>query len=320
MTTIAAPVRALRDESAYMLCGLWMITGLYLDGWSHQADKPETFFTPWHALLYSGFGAAVLYSGYMTMRDARTGATPQIADDRVTSLGVGLFAVGAVGDFLWHTLVGIEVDIQGLISPTHLLLMTGGLLMVTLPVRSALRRKDDRTASITLVASMTFAVAVAAFFLMYLSPWNQAWMYELPYRPHVDVSNLQVQVGMAKILATTALFMTSFLWAARRWTLPFGSATVAFTAIAFAQSGLEGFDVRLAILAATFGGLVFDVLLREGQPLATVGASSAAAMWLSFFALYHVEAGVEWGPTLWLGAVVFAALTGFASGVAVRER
>ena len=36
----------IRDEAAYMVCGLWMIIGLYIDGWSHQVDKPETFFTP----------------------------------------------------------------------------------------------------------------------------------------------------------------------------------------------------------------------------------------------------------------------------------
>ena len=63
MSVVAvAPPRtlSLRDEAVYMLCGLWMITGLYIDGWAHGAEKPETFFTPWHLVLYSGFGAAVL--------------------------------------------------------------------------------------------------------------------------------------------------------------------------------------------------------------------------------------------------------------------
>ena len=319
MKTIEAPTRALRDESAYMLCGLWMITGLYLDGWSHQADKPETFFTPWHALLYSGFGAAIVYSGYMALRDARTGATPQIADDRVTSFGVALFAAGAIGDFVWHSVIGIEVDIEGLISPTHLMLMIGGLLMVTLPVRSAIR-SDDSHASVTVVASIAMAVAVAAFFLMYLMPWQQPYSYELRYVPESDVSNSIVQVGMATVLVSTALLVGAFLWAARRWRLPFGAATVAFTTIAIGQSGLEGFDVRLAVLAATIAGIVFDVLLRDGRPLPIVGAAAGLAMWTSFFALYDVEVGVGWGPSLWVGAIVFATLTGLVAGVAVRER
>lgn len=41
--------------------GIWMIIGLFLDGWSRNQDKPETFFTPWHGVLYSGFGAAIAW-------------------------------------------------------------------------------------------------------------------------------------------------------------------------------------------------------------------------------------------------------------------
>ena len=125
---------------------------------------------------------------------------------------------------------------------------------------------------------------------------------------------------MARILLTTVLYVAPFLWAARRWTLPFGTATIAFTAISFAQSGLEGFDLRLTLLAATVGGLVFDLLFRNRRSLPVVGAASAVAMWLAFFGLLHVEETVRWNPTLWVGALVFAGVSGLASGVAVRER
>ena len=39
------------------LLSLWIIAGLYLDGSAHHhiPDLIETFFTPWHAVLYSGF-------------------------------------------------------------------------------------------------------------------------------------------------------------------------------------------------------------------------------------------------------------------------
>jgi hypothetical protein len=191
--------------------------------------------------------------------------------------------------------------------------------MVTLPVRAALAR-DDRVATKTLLSSIVFASAVVAFFLMYLSPWNQPWAYRLAYLPHDNASNAFVQVGMARVIVTTALYVAPLLWAARRWQLPFGTATIAFTAISFAQSGLEGFDVRLTILAATVGGLVFDLLLRDRRPLHLVGAVSAVAMWFAFFGLYDLEAAVRWGPSLWVGAVFFGGVTGLASGVAVRER
>lgn len=306
---------SLRDEAAYMACGLWMIIGLYVDGWSHQANKPETFFTPWHLLLYSGFGAAMVYSGYMAMRDSKVGIKPVIGDDRVTTLGVVIFAIGAGGDFLWHSLVGIEVDIEGLISPTHLALMIGGLLMVTLPVRSALRSGED--AAMPVFASVGLALGVASFFLMYLTPWNSPYPFESVYVPDSDAADYRVATGMATVIVTTAMFVGAMVWTARRWTMPFGTATVTFTVVAFGLSGLEGFDVVFSILAATVAGVVFDVLHRDRRPLPIIGAITGAVLFAAWFALHHAEEGVGWSPSLWAGAIVFAGLTGYGMGLAV---
>src|SRR5688500_15625106 len=42
----------------------WFVVGLYLGGWAHIHDLPETFFTPWHAMIYSGvLGAARVLVG-----------------------------------------------------------------------------------------------------------------------------------------------------------------------------------------------------------------------------------------------------------------
>lgn len=315
----SAGARQLRDEAVYMLGGLWMITGLFVDGWSHQANKPDTFFTPWHFLLYSGFGAIVLYSGWIAVRDARAGVQPAVGDDRITVLGIVLFVAGAVGDGIWHELVGIEVDIEGLISPTHLMLMTGGLLMVTLPVRSALQREHD-DAPLPVVASACLATGVTAFFLMYLMPWSEPEPYRHPFEPDSWVSEQSVGYGMATVVLSTVLVLIGILWIAARWRVPTGAATVSFTLVAFGLSGLEGFDTRLPILAGTAAGLAVDLLLARRRPLHEVGLAGGTVLWLAFFGLFHAETGVGWGPALWGGAVVFAGLSGLASGVAVRGR
>ncbi|MDQ6878523.1 MAG: hypothetical protein M3082_12700, partial [Candidatus Dormibacteraeota bacterium] len=46
-----------------ILLSTWLIGGLFLDGWAHNhVASLETFFTPWHAVLYSGYAAlAALY-------------------------------------------------------------------------------------------------------------------------------------------------------------------------------------------------------------------------------------------------------------------
>jgi hypothetical protein len=323
MAVLAAPARvrasALRDELAYMGCGLWMIVGLYVDGWSHQANKPETFFTPWHLLLYSGFGAAVVYSGWITVRDRRAGQEPAVADDRITTLGVILFVIGAVGDGIWHSVVGIEVDMEGLISPTHLALMSGGLLMVTLPIRSALRR-DDEEAPLAVLASGALALGVVAFFLMYLMPWEAAYAYEQPYVPDTDLGDLYAVTGMATVIVSVALFTGAVLWLAARWRLPFGTATATFTSVAFGVAALDGFDVRLSVLAGTAAGLVVDALLVARRPLPIVGLAGGGTLIATFFAMHHLEHGIEWSPSLWVGAIVFAALSGYGTGLAISRR
>ena len=61
----AAPVARLEpvagglwfDWVAVALAG-WLIGGLHLDGWAHNHHpEMESFFTPWHGVLYSGFFA-----------------------------------------------------------------------------------------------------------------------------------------------------------------------------------------------------------------------------------------------------------------------
>ena len=302
-----------RDELVFMLGGLWMIIGLYLDGWSHQANKPETFFTPWHGVLYSGFAAVVLYAGWIAVRDARVGVRTSVGDDRLTALGLVLFAIGAGGDFVWHSLVGIEEDIEGLVSPTHLSLMIGGLLMVTMPIRAAFAR-DDREITPAVALSVALSVGVLAFFLMYLMPWNAPYYFEVSYVPDDELSNFHVVAGMASVMVTTALLLGAVLWTARHWTPPRWMATTTFTAVALGVAAMSGFEVIVPVLAATVAGLVVDALLADGRALSIAGLAGGAVFGTSLFALQHAEGGVGWGPSLWGGAVVFAALIGYALG------
>jgi hypothetical protein len=51
-----------REELLGMVFGLWTILGLFLDGWAHSHGKPESFFSPWHGVLYSGFFAAAVWA------------------------------------------------------------------------------------------------------------------------------------------------------------------------------------------------------------------------------------------------------------------
>jgi hypothetical protein len=132
------------DWSAAVL-GLWLMLGMFLDGFAHHnlPASLETFFTPWHGILYSGFLALAGFILFHQVRHMLKGypwnrALP--AGYSFAPMGIALFGLG---DLIWHTLFGVEEGIEALLSPTHLLLAVGGLLLTTGPLRAGLRRFAD---------------------------------------------------------------------------------------------------------------------------------------------------------------------------------
>src|SRR5215470_5721441 len=52
------PAAAPSFEWAVVGGGLWMMLGAFLDAWAHQHLRIDTFFNPWHGVLYSGMAAS----------------------------------------------------------------------------------------------------------------------------------------------------------------------------------------------------------------------------------------------------------------------
>jgi hypothetical protein len=51
-----------RVDAVTMLLGTWLLVGLVVDGWAHNnLQALESFFTPWHALFYSGVAATAVW-------------------------------------------------------------------------------------------------------------------------------------------------------------------------------------------------------------------------------------------------------------------
>jgi hypothetical protein len=89
--------------------GMWLAVGLALDLWAHHhlAATLESFFTPWHAVLYTGFVIGAVWLLSVQFRDGLP------AGYGLSLVGAGIFALGGFIDAVWHTLFGIEVDIEG---------------------------------------------------------------------------------------------------------------------------------------------------------------------------------------------------------------
>ncbi len=100
-------------------------------------------------------------------------------------VGFILFWVAGMLDMTWHSFFGFEVDIEALLSPTHLLLATAGVLMVGAPIRArgaALTSGGVRTwrTAGPLVIPTAMAVAILGAFTQYVHPFVDAWAAALP--------------------------------------------------------------------------------------------------------------------------------------------
>jgi hypothetical protein len=310
------------------LIGAWIVIGIYIDGWAHVnlRDRIESFFTPWHAIFYSGLLAFAIWIGLLLLTLRRPGDTPQAVFGRLPAgykagaIGGAIFAVGGAVDMLWHTLIGIETSIDALLSPPHLVLLSGVLLMATTAWRS--QRTVSPVSTVPELISLASVVAISAFFLNYLSPFRWA-APTLEFRPYQHEDTVIMWIG--GLLVTTALFLVPTLWQLRdgRYRLGTLSVFVLTTGLAIDYAMSESWpkDLLLAgVIGATLGALVTEVLMdrlpwrgwRYGLPILT--GAAAFIIWSGQLIAYGIAGVVMWPATLWLGTLLLAVGTGAAIG------
>jgi hypothetical protein len=308
------------------LIGLWIVTGIFIDGWAHvHIPELETFFTPWHASFYSGVLVFAGWMGWQLLR-VRQAGEPALqtfyrlpAGYRGAVIGVAIFGFGGACDMLWHTLLGIEASIDALLSPPHLVLLTGVLLMGTTAWRS--QRALSTSASVPELISLVSVVAISSFFLNFLSPFR--WSApSLPYREAGgDEGDVIMWVG--GLLVTTAVLLIPTLWQLRDGRHRIGTFTL-FTAasgvgVAVAMSDHWGMAVLIpGVIGAVIGALAVDLFIAQGMwrewryGLPIVGFAAGLLPWTIQLFAYSVTAGIEWPATLWGGSLLFTGATGAA--------
>jgi hypothetical protein len=303
-----------------MLLVAWTTIGIFVDAYKHSTDPGlESFWTPWHALFYSGFVATAAWIIRMIIKRVRPGQPLLAAVPSgygAALAGLFIFGAGGVGDAIWHTIFGIEVSIDALLSPTHLMLFVGLVLIASAPFRAAWTDSTSSVASWrsagTVLFSLIFSTSLVAFFLEYGFMLAIDFPARFPYDPITDDGELLVVMGILGIIVTTALIMAPIVMAVRRWgNLPFGAATLTFSLITALV--VAGFDMSSYPLpAAVVAGITADLLIRGRRPTLMAGVVPLI-MWSAYFiAVDQVESGVQWMPELWGGAIFFGVLTGLA--------
>lgn len=318
----------LGHDAVTVLAGLWLIAGLFSDGWAHHnVPELEGFFTPWHGVLYSGLVVSAAWFFWLGRGGGRRWYLDVPAGYGWGVVGLGVFAVGGVADMLWHLVLGVEAGIDALLSPSHLVLLSGGLLVLTSALRSRWAAGD--TGSLVAMTSVTLVAALAAFFLLYVNEFVRSApttsFVALPEgHPRHTESELPAAAGVAGFLVTTALLAVPLAWTWSLGPARRGLLTMLISTVAWLSAAVVDFEAPTVAGAAgaTFGALVGELIIpllesrfagtRLRVPLLT--AVAVCAVWSGHLTTLALTAGLAWPAELWFGVIVLSSLAAAALG------
>jgi hypothetical protein len=249
-----------------------------------------------------------------------------------------VFALAGAGDYAWHTAFGIEQELRILFSPTHLVLVTSMILIITSPLRSAwsnerLPASPSMRQLMPAVLALAFATSLVLLFLQYAnalvwSPGDVVAALSNPLdgsRPFDWASPVEL---VSSIAVTNVVLLAPLLLLATRWRVPVGTATVIYAAVAGLAAAISGLRIHAIPMAVLAAGVGVDLLIAWLRPspsrrnafLAFAGLAPLLT-WTVYLAFAELAARAI--PTVveyWTGIPVVFALLGVALGVLSAPR
>ena len=325
---VGYPTIGKRFEWLMSLATIWLLVGLYLDGWAHNniPDLIETFFTPWHAVLYSGFGATALVLAGTYLHNVLNGYPWRRGLPRPlmwSLLGIFIFGLAGNVDLLWHELFGFEEDVEALLSPSHLTLATGGVMITSGLLRTYWQQHSIRVYGRFLTFLPTYisfftVVSIITFFGQFANLFTHPQLFTSA-APVGDPFYWDVTL-ISSVLLPTWIWMGFILVLLRRWTVPFGTLTVTFFGNAVLMLLLNWDQSRpsfLILLAPLVIGLLGDTFLKTLQHSSTSIIQLRVFSFLLPFVLFTTiftilitTYGIWWSIHMWLGVSFLAGIVG----------
>ncbi|MEM2159774.1 MAG: hypothetical protein QXN55_02330 [Candidatus Nitrosotenuis sp.] len=180
--------------------GSWDIT-------NHILNKPETFFAPPHAMLYSGVGIALLGFILLFVSWKKSGKLPKFQlGVRTTTIGIALLLAAGPIDFSWHSAFGLD----GLLSPPHLILISGmGLSSIGALINTkTLQMESERSKRFAIIISfIPVWFSITGLFYSFSLPFSKTDYFDFNPNPTFAASFAAIAYPflISTILVSSAL-------------------------------------------------------------------------------------------------------------------
>ncbi|HZZ66111.1 MAG TPA: hypothetical protein VFE17_11465 [Candidatus Baltobacteraceae bacterium] len=326
MRFTAEPSRPL--DLLVSICSLWIACGFFLDAWAHGHVPVETFFTPYHAVFYSGMLALVVV---VLVFWVKRRSFPDAY--RYALLGIPIFIFAGIGDMIWHHFFGVEEGIDALLSPTHQLLGLAVFFVSSGPIVSTLAQ---RFAAQTLRMQLPLIFALAAW--LELVHFGTAYAFDPAagrinappstavftpdYLTAIAIGYYKQGMGVLVVLFQSALMAGFALYAATALALRAPALTLIFLLGNFAAAAAFTNDTPLlmtVVVMSAVAGITGDAIVARLHPsdanaaaLRTLAMVVPASYFITYFVVTGITAGLWWDWNVVLGAVMWAAVIGFA--------
>lgn len=304
-------------DTAVAVLSMFLIMGATFDFQAHHSGisfAEEGFFTHSHVIVYTTAAAITAIIARQTYRNRQTGESWLGAIPTGYGwglVGLGVFWLGGLGDFWWHTTFGFEQGAEGLMSPSHLMIACGAGLLVTSPLRAAWNRDTEPRGLeyLPVVISAGLVFSLLALFGGWVNPLSQ------PNPTPTMTSHTAIMIGISGLQIFSVILVGGMQALTHRFRLPFGALTVIFGMPAVATAIVWGTGEFVVTVVLT--GLVADTFVRWRRPtpatpraLRVFGGLIPVVFVGSYMGVIGLTAEIAWTASLWMGAIFAAGLAG----------
>ena len=317
-------------DAVVVLLSTWFVLGGYVTAFAyvHQAgvilhpaeDAGFTVVTASWSLL-----TLFLFAGFATGLRAGRPWNRALPDGETGSFVAALIfgAAWIVDQAFWSPAFGARATgLDSLFTPPHIVEMGAAAVMVSGPLRAAARRGEAIASPVTL-ASAALLLSVLTFATQFIHPLIDPWglaRYEFRGQALAWVAE---NIGIAALLAQTAILAGTGLLLNSAFKLRPGSLTFVFTInavlVCITKLHFEYLVVPIVTGVAADGWLLLWGARRSGRPSASLCAVIGGTYAIAYMAETSLlPGGTTWGPSLWLGGIIACTMLCWLMGRLLR--